>query len=436
MEKTRETEFGYILDTDIYLKGYMGFPDRRIGQVKTTEEASMKYFEDRYQLAEKKVNDLENAITEAQNKGSYLMKLIHMRDYLTNFDGLGDYLVLFAKLDTLQAELNGMISINRVKNLEIKSALLEEAKTILAEQDIAEPLQLLELSDKMKEVKQKWIKTGAVDETEEAALEKSFDETYQEFFYRRKNIMKFKAKEAKDRLFHYRKILTTADNLKFSDNFEDAFNEFRNLQTEWKTGGKIPHKKATEFWEKFKFANDLFFNRYKSFKNYKAQFPEETPEQIKVKLEKEYCKAGERLVTIGDEVVENVEKAKALLIDWKNLSTTFRNLDHDTAERFRLSCDHVFEYSYLMRVVKRKYPDIETKPKEDQFRIKTSFMRELIRRDESEIIIAENNILREQMNPKFDKKLLTNLAVQKRKVLVKKHILQSMEAALNALKKY
>lgn len=436
MEKTRETEFGYILDTDIYLKGYMGFPDRRIGQVKTTEEASMKYFEDRYQLAEKKVNDLENAIKEAQNKGSYLMKLIHMRDYLTNFDGLGNYPVLFAQLDKLQAELNGMISVNRIKNLEIKNALLEEAKTLLAEQDIAEPLQLLELSDKMKEVKQKWIKTGSVDESEEAALEKSFDETYQEFFYRRKNIMKFKAKEAKDRLLHYRKILTAADNLKFSDNFEEAFNEFRNLQTEWKTGGKIPHKKATEFWEKFKMANDLFFNRYKSFKSYKAQFPEDTPEQIKVKLEKEYCAAGEALVTIGDEVVENVEKAKALLIDWKNLSTTFRNLDHDTAERFRLSCDHVFEYSYLMRVVKRKYPDIESKPKEDQFRIKTSFMRELIRRDESEIIIAENNILREQMNPKFDKKLLTNLAVQKRKVLVKKHILQSMEAALNALKKY
>jgi hypothetical protein len=247
--------------------------------------------------------------------------------------------------------------------------------------------------------------------------------------------MKSKAKEAKARLAHYRKILQIADTLKFSDDFENAFNEFRNLQLDWKNGGKIPHKKATEFWEKFKAANDIFFNRYKNFKNYKQQFPDLLPNDIKSRLEFEYCQQAEGLVTIGDEVPDNVEKAKSLLIEWKNLSNTFRNLDNDLAERFRLSCDHVFEYSYLMRVVKRKYPDVELKPKEDQLRIKTSFMRELIRRDESEIIIAENNILREQKKPKFDKKLLTNLAVQKRKVLVKKHILKLMEDALNVVTK-
>ena len=83
-------EFGYISDGKVYLKGYFEYPDRQIGEVKVSPEASVKYFRDRFETARQKVDELYTLVETALNKGSYLMKLIHLRQYLAEFDGLGD----------------------------------------------------------------------------------------------------------------------------------------------------------------------------------------------------------------------------------------------------------------------------------------------------------------------------------------------------------
>ncbi|MCU0447478.1 MAG: DUF349 domain-containing protein [Microscillaceae bacterium] len=464
-------QYGYILEDKIYLKGFLEYPDRKIGQVKESEAASIKYFEDRFQLAKQKVYDLEQKIEEAQNKGSYLMKLVHMRKYLANFDGLGDYTVLFAKLDELEEQLRALIAVNRVKNLEIKTALLKEAEDIFQEMEDGE---LNTTGDRMKEVKQKWIKTGSVLEDQQTEIEQKFDELYHNFFEHRKNVMKNKARLSKDRMNYYRRILFAAEDWKNSDNFDGGFQEFRNMQNAWKTGGKIPHRKAVEMWEKFKRANDWFFNRYKKYKSYRDTYPDMSGKEIKEKLSGELCYEAEALVLYDKERPENVDKAKELLMQWKNISSTFKEIDEDISERFRHACDKVFEFSYLIRVVKRKYPDVERKPDEDQYRIKISFLRELIRKDETELATAEVALERElkaqsqqqssygdkggygdrgygnrsnygggyqknygdnQQNQYNNRLSADSLAIQKRKVKVKKQILKELEDGLNKIKK-
>jgi hypothetical protein len=462
-------QYGYILEDKIYLKGFLEYPDRKIGQVKESEAASIKYFEDRFQLAKQKVYDLEQKIEEAQNKGSYLMKLVHMRKYLANFDGLGDYTVLFAKLDELEEQLRALIAVNRVKNYEIKTALLKEAEDIFQELDEGD---LNTTGDKMKEVKQKWIKTGSVLDDHHEEIERKFDELYHEFFEQRKNVMKNKARQSKDRMNYYRRILFAAEDWKNSDNFDGGFQEFRNMQNAWKNGGKVPHRKAVEMWEKFKRANDWFFNRYKKYKSYRDAYPDLSGKEIKEKLSGELCDEAEALVLYDKERPENVEKAKELLMQWKNVSGTFKEIDEEISERFRHACDKVFEFSYLIRVVKRKYPDVEHKPAEDQYRIKISFLRELVRKDETELASAEvalerelkaqsqqqsnyggssygdrgnyggyqktnygnNNTYNSQQN-QYNRPGMDSLAIQKRKIKVKKQILKELEDGLNKIKK-
>lgn len=463
-EYQRILQYGYILEDKIYLKGFLDYPDRKIGQVKESEDASIKYFEDRFQLAQQKVYDLEKMINEAQNKGSYLMKLVHMRKYLANFDGLGDYTVLFAKLDELEEQLRGLISVNRVKNYEIKTALLKEAEDLYKQLEDGD---LTDTSEEMKEIKQKWIKTGAVLEDHQEAVEKKFDEIYHNFFEHRKNIMKNKAKQAKDRMNYYRRILFYAEDWKNSDDFDKGFQEFRNMQNAWKNGGKIPHRKAVEMWEKFKRANDWFFNRFKKYKSIKDTYPELSAVEIKEKLSGELCQEAEALVVYDKERPQNVDRAKELLMQWKNVSGVFREIDEDVSERFRHACDKVFEFSYLMRVVKRKYPDVERKPQEDQYRIKISFLRELIRKDEAELSTAEaaqereqkqqqyqqqtsnyggnsggynkpnygNQYGNSQQNQAYNRPGMDSLAIQKRKIKVKKQILKELEEGLNKMKK-
>ncbi len=426
--KTTEHEYGYVRDEKIYLKAFLGFPDRQIGQVKETEEASIKYFEDRFQIAKQKVLDLEKLIEESQNKGSYLMKLVHMRKYLANFDGLGDYVMLFAKLDEMEKRLRALIAVNRVKNYEIKEALIEEARQVFEMENINEG------TDYLKEVKLKWIKTGAVIKEKQEEIEERFQKVFQDFFDHKKDVIRERARSAKDNARRYRMIIRDADYHKNSDKFEETFEKFKSLQQDWKKCGKVPHRQAVQLWERFKYANDTFFNRYKKYKSYKEEHPDLTAEEIRQKYQERLRAEAESLVVYDD--FPDTDRAKELLMDWKKLSGTFRRLEH--GEEFRNHCDKVFELSYLMRVVKRKYPAIEAKPQLDQLRIKTSFMRELIRREENEMSLTEsklNRMGRRKQQNKAMKSMTNSYNIQKRKIEVKKQILKHLESELEDLKK-
>ena len=385
---TTAHEYGYIRGNEIYLRGFLDFPDRQIGQVKESEEASIKYFEKRFDLAKKKVQDLETMIEEAQNKGSYLMKLVHMRKYLVQFDGLGDYVALFKKLDELEAELRELIAVNRIKNLEIKRALIRETQDVLEDvQDWNDATELI------REVKLKWIKTGAVKKDFQDRIEDDFNDMVRVFFDQRKDFYKSRNNEVKDRVRMYRDIVYKVEKMKDSDRFDEVFEQFRDLQQRWKTVGKIPHKRAVEMWDKFKKSNDLFFKRYKSYKALREEHPEdEAPtEQFRDMIVRKMCVKAEDLLEDRD-IDASADQAKELLMSWKRISGIFKGIDRHMSTQFRNACDRIFEIKYLMRVIKRKYPYFDDKPREDQLRIKISFMRELIRRDEHDVQFAESKL--------------------------------------------
>ncbi|HEX9957031.1 MAG TPA: DUF349 domain-containing protein, partial [Fibrella sp.] len=60
-------EYGYVDDGKVFLKGYLDYPDRQIGEVKRTEQEALDYFKNRFIIAESKVAQLEEEVTEAQN---------------------------------------------------------------------------------------------------------------------------------------------------------------------------------------------------------------------------------------------------------------------------------------------------------------------------------------------------------------------------------
>lgn len=426
MDKTITTtthEYGYVIEDKIFLKGFLDYPDRQIGHVRESVEASLEYFEKRFEIAQEKVKNLEKLIEDAQNKGSYLMKLIHMRKYLAKFDGLGDYVALFQKLDDLEENLKELIAQNRVKNLEIKQALLQELKGIL---ENIEDWQVC--TDQIQELKLKWIKTGAVDDEHQEKIEEDFNETIKDFFEKRKEFFRIKTQELKDRQNLYQDIIDEAYAHQYADDFEETFLKFREWQTRWKTIGKVPHKKATKLWQRFKEINDVFFGRYKTYKGLKEKFPESNAIEIRDSLQKEILEISDKLRDL--DIQESTANAKSLLMRWKTLTEVFRHLDRDLSAQFRFNCDRVFELSYLLRVVKRKYPLFDTKLQEEKLRIKTSFMRELIKKDESEYENKTYELENSRMKKYQYRTMQNTLRVQKRKIDVKKEILKELETSL------
>ena len=231
-----EHPYGYIQDGKIYLKGYLDYDDRQIGEVKESNEATIAYFERRFEHAAKKIDDLQEAVVEAENKGSYLMKLIHLRKYLAEYDGLGDFTALFAKLDKIEDDLRDLIADNRVKNLEIKRALLAEAEEIKDDPDWKA------VTEQLLEIKRKWVKTGSVDEEYEEETEGRFKELLDEFFGKKKAYYEDRKQLFDARLEEYEALLDRAFKLMRVEDVSEAAEQFKQLQQEWKAVGQVRAK--------------------------------------------------------------------------------------------------------------------------------------------------------------------------------------------------
>jgi hypothetical protein len=421
-------EYGYIREGKVYLRGFMGYPDRQIGEVKQSEEASVAYFRDRFETARQKVEELYRLVDEAQNKGSYLMKLLHLRQYLIEFDGLGDYPALLHKLDELETELRKTIVVNRARNLEIKQALLQEAEILAASTDWKET------TEKFKELKGKWIKTGAVDKEYEEEIENKFDSIVNGFFDRRKAFFEEKNKITRFRVAKYEDLARQAIQLQDSTDWESTAGKFKKLQEQWKKVGKIPKTHAGEFWNDFKKANDHFFELYKKAKGISGTYVRRVdPKKL---AQENLTNEAESLVQSAD-IIKAADRAKQLLMEWKNIGLLPKQQDRQLSERFRAACDKIFELNYLMRVVKRKHFFFEKKSLADQLQIKVTIMSDLIRKDKMELDTYEGNVDGMNMMNKsqtMDKLVVSKLNIQKRKISVKELLLNQFKAELAALR--
>jgi hypothetical protein len=421
-------EYGFIREGKVYLRGYMNFPDRQIGEVKHSEEASVAYFRDRFSAAKQKVEELERLITEAQNKGSYLMKLLHLRQYLAEFDGLGDYIALFDKLDVLEEELRETISVNRVRNLEIKQALIQEAEALAGSTDWKET------SEKFKELKSKWIKTGSVIKEQEEEIEEKFQNIVNGFFQRRKAFYDERTRQMNERLARYARLVQRAVQIQDSPDLDVTIKDFKRLQDEWKKVGKVPPKELGDLWKEFKRANDHFFTRYKSVKQLSGVGRPRPVDPEKLAQEK-LCQEAEALLA-SNNINSAAERAKELLMEWKNIRVKPYKQDQQLAARFRATCDKIFELNYLMRVIKRRHFYFERKPLREQLEIKVNTMSYLIRKDREELDTYEGNVDGMNMlnkNQTMDKLVVSKLSIQKRKIGIKEMLLQQFKEELAAL---
>ncbi|MEM9897524.1 MAG: DUF349 domain-containing protein, partial [Bacteroidota bacterium] len=154
-----EIPFGYIKSGKIYQSAWDSHPDREIGEVRDEDnEKSTRFFIDRFTDLSAKVKEVTDKIDQTENKGSFLMKLIHLKESLPKHDGLGDYLSLQDTLLKYESLVRDIIQKNRLRNTEIKTALIEEARQIV------EIINWKEASEKIGDLKSRWIKTGSAEE--------------------------------------------------------------------------------------------------------------------------------------------------------------------------------------------------------------------------------------------------------------------------------
>lgn len=419
---TLENEYAYILDSKVFLKGYMGMPDRQIGEVKRTEEEAFQYFVNRYDIAVSKVNQLEAEIEEAQNKGSYLTKLIQLRKRLLNFDGIGNFIPLLEKLDVLEASLTSLIGDNQSSNLEIKRALIEEARPYEYSDDWKDTADILQ------EIRTKWIRTGPVEKELNDQIEEEFKSILDTFYQARKVFFEEQNRIIDERIFNYNELIRRGEELQNRTDWDEAFLDLKNMQTEWKVIGDIPPKVLKVLYKNFKKPTSLFYDKYCRAKGIVPKRRVDPRIEAQMKMVKEVEKLAE-----SEDMVSATNRAKYLLNEWKTIRVPAHVADRNVAERFRAACDKIFELSYLFKVIARKYPTFNFLSDKQKDLTKYREMENIVKRARTDLDDLIHSYDGQSQGYEMDQMMQSNLKTQKRKLLMKEVILEELRQKVAVL---
>ena len=404
-------DFYTIKGDKIILNQQGDFPEREIGTIKSTEEETIAYFKERYDRIKAKVDEVNKLIQENENKGSFLQKVINLREEIKEHDGIGDYTSLEDLLKNLQSMLEDYIQQNRKRNLEVKNTLIEEAKSYAANPNWKEA------TEQLKDLRQRWIKVGAVEQELKEDIEDKFQAVYDDFYERKKTFHDARMAMMKSRVDQYKALIEEAKKINAQKELaEEAKKEQLNkLVDSWKELENIPKSSYDELLEEFK-----KLTKTKQSKKGGAKKPSNNKEAEEKK--KSLIDQLEKLIAEGGDQLVN--KAKAIQSDWKNAGKV--SLPKELNERFFYLIDHIFENDFLEQLFNKKVKD--QSDEKQALRQKMNILRDLISRDKKELLIFEENMGKFTLSSsKADKMIGFKLDKQKRKLTVKQDILSDLQ---------
>lgn len=432
---------GYTKDGKVYLKSSLGKPDRIIGDVKASEAEAIDYFVRRFDLIRKKVDTMLEALYEAENKGSYLMQVLHLKDSLYTFNAIGRFEELLEKLEDAERQIKALIETNRIKNLELKKELLEKAKAEIDNPDLRTGLKAI------KEIRFSWMTIGSVSKDSESDLESEFEAILDRFQEMKRQYNEERAVEIEIRKQKLQILLETAMKLNtYPPEVEQSFYKFKKLEDEWKAVGNVPKVIYGPLFEQFKRVKKTiakYARKGTPSRNFGPKPiimpsyipPHEQDLYDNLKLRLDLIDEAQNLLKI--DLRQANELAKDIQARWKVAGQIPDKFKSEVFSQFNNISDRIFESSYLARVVHTKYPHFRTMPPVEQVEAKIEAMEEIILKEDMNVKITQAEF--EFMSPEEkvtdeNKSRFSRLNTSIRKLKMKNKILLEMKRELDRLR--
>ena len=415
--------FGYVEAGGVWLRPVFAQPARQIGLVKESDEASLCYFAQRFALLHTKVDTLLAKMAASENKGSFLMKALHLREQLLSYDGLGDFVELHRRLTEVDETIAVTVAHNREKNLATKLGFIKEAETL------SESVEWISAGEKVKDLRQGWLKTGPVDKAQADELEARFQDAIQVFFDRRKAFQSDKKAMSSRVQTRYRDLILQAENLKNSDQFETTSRQLKLLQQAWReVNGTLPKKLASELWTRFRAANNHFFERLKvHIATQQAIGSPGAPASAEELLARKRALAERAEALMNVPPQEAIHQAKALQAEWKQVGTVRGDESDRIWQRFMVACDKIFELSALeYHLRKRAGGEPPASAPSERARFRATTLRELLKDDHQELETLRDNLDKLSLsaaNDAFREMLQTKIRSFERKIRTKNDLI-------------
>ncbi|MBF9142913.1 DUF349 domain-containing protein [Hymenobacter properus] len=414
--------YGYVEAGGVWLRPVLAQPARQIGLVKETDEAALLYFAQRFETLTAKIDALLAKMDASENKGSFLMKALHLKEQLRTFDGLGDFEALHRRLTEAEEAIGVTVAQNREKNLATKQSFIQEAEAL------RDTVEWVSASEKVKDLRQGWLKTGPVDKHLTDELERRFQAAIQEFFDRRKAFQSDKKAMVARVQNRYRDLIQQAEDLKNSDQFETTSRQLKQLQQAWReVNGTLPKKQASELWTRFRAANNHFFERLKAHiaaQQAAGAGSAATPEVLLAR-KRTLAERAEALMAVPPQ--EAIHQAKALQAEWKQVGTVRGEESDRIWQRFMVACDKIFELSALEYHLRKRAATepVPTAPAE-RARFRANTLRELLKDDHTELAALRDNLDKlspSAANDAFRQMLQTKIRSFERKIRTKNDLI-------------
>ena len=372
-----EHPYGHIVDGKIYRKAFLNFPEREIGEVRESPEESLAFFEERFKTAELKVTEIEKQIASNENKGSFLAKLLHMKSSLGEFDGLGDFESLYKRLEAQEQYLEELIRQNRIRNLEVKKGLLQELELL------KEQFNLREGTEKIKEIRDKWIRTGSVPPEHQQEIDDAFNTHLNTFFERKKSFFEDRKKMIGDYVKQYKELIARAGDLAGLEG-NQRFRRSDEIMREWKNLPRIPSSLFIPLREEFR--KTLGSGTRNTRKPVRPDTRINLPELIKEK---------QAIIEILTKRILNfdgkTDETENLKTKWKNHPRVndkdVKLLDKKAYDLF----NKLGELGFIYTLSIRKNRDFGKLSEEQQTTILIRFLNDMLIREKKDLDKAENN---------------------------------------------
>ena len=422
--------YGYTEDGQVWLLPFMHLPARRVGEVKDSNEESLRYFAQRFELFRAKVEELLQKIEEAENKGSFLAKTLYLKEQVGHYDALGDFESLHRRLSAAEEHLGILVVQNREKNLAIKTALAEEAEAL------RDTIDFQAATERIKELRQTWIKTGPVDKPLIEGLEDRFRAAVDAFMNRKRAFLadrKAMTNRAQDK---YLALIRQSEALRDSESFEDTTRKLKQLQQEWKTiDSNLSRKQANDLWTRFRAAHNHFFERLKTHIETKRA-AEGLSNQPEDNLARKRALVAEADALLTRPMHEAVVRAKELQAAWKKVGPVRGEESDRVWEQFIAACDKVFELSSLEHYIrKRQLAGLALTTLVEQVNARVQALREFIKGDQQELLVLEENLGKlspSAGNDTFRTLLQGKIRAFERKIRTKNQLIAMIQKRLTA----
>lgn len=416
-----ENKYGEIREGKVYRKAIEGFPEKEIGEVKETEEAAIAYYEQRFSHLEEKISQLEEHVHNTTNKGSYLMKLLHLKETLPEHDALGDFPALQKRLEALEAHIQEVIDQNRVRNLEIKTALLVEGE------QLKEVSNWKEAGAFAKDLKMRWIKTGSLDPAHQEEYEQKFNALIDDFFARRNAFFEDRNRMVEERVARYQELIERSKKVVKEVEGREAAQKIKDIQAEWKDVGQIPAQTRTNLWEELQQVVKPVFEAKPKPKRPLGRAPQKVnPDALAAKK-----KLLDQLYAIEGTDKASMDKAFKLQEEFKVQGFAPGAGGEEVNNAFYQTLSLLKEKHFLNNLAQAKTRDYESKDKSEQAKIKLRLLRDLLGRDERELQNFKDNLAHLNTGKnKVNKMMEAKLRLQERKVAVKRLLLREIQEEL------